>query len=131
MLVNNSKGFLLAEISIAVFLVIMLLAVMGLILQTYKFSQIAAGSTEVTCIAQAKLEQLKAGMMMAAGQEITTLNTINYSITWDKSLINEVGGQRLYKAVATVTWVECGKNRSVRFSTYLLEGNNHLVKPQW
>ena len=128
---KSTKGFLLVEISIAAFLVLMLLFVMGLLLQAYRLTCFSAMRTDAAIVAQAKLEQLAAGIITATGQETIAVNHARYVVIWDKSLLDETGKNQLYKATVTVTWTENSLSKSKMFSTYLLAATNYQVRPQW
>ena len=131
MVLKNARGFLLAEVSIAIFLVFMLLPVIGLLLQTYRLTCFSAVRTDAAIVAQAKLEQLAAGAIPAAGQETIAGNHVRYVVIWDKSLLDNTGKNQLFKAVVTVAWTENSLQQSKMFSTYLLAATNRQVRPQW
>lgn len=131
MALKNAKGFLLAEVSIAIFLVFMLLSVIGLLLQTYRLNCFSAAKTDAAIIAQAKLEQLGANVIPAGGQETVAMNRTRYAVIWDKFLLDDTGKNQLFKAVVTVRWTENSLQKSKMFSTYLLPATNQQVRPQW
>ncbi|MCX7780944.1 MAG: prepilin-type N-terminal cleavage/methylation domain-containing protein [Negativicutes bacterium] len=115
---GKQQGFLLIEALVAtVIIAVALIAVAGMFIQSQQAGVQAADYTAATALAQARLEALKAGLIVD-DPEVIPVNSVEYTVTSPAPV--SVHGGRLRQIGARVEWNERGRQMQVEMTTYVL-----------